>query len=103
MNSSEPDPRHTLLRDYISQGYHQCVQLEVAPPWNGRDGKALKKLLDDNPSWTVDFVRKLIKNKFYSDEPVGPAWEWLPRLFRYAEGPLDRYGKLRNSATTGTR
>lgn len=93
LEAEKVDPRHSVIRDYIWKAYAEAFQ--VRPPWNGRDGSALKRLLKDNPSWTVDFVCGLVKNKFYSDEPVGPAWKWIPELFKYVEGPLDRYGKMR--------
>jgi hypothetical protein len=98
--SAETDSRHTPISNFIKQCITHATKLDPAP-WSGRDGKSLSIVLQNNPSWDVDVFKNLIRNRFRSDVPRGdPAYKWLPELSKYAEGPLDQYGKPQ--VTNGT-
>jgi hypothetical protein len=86
------DLRHAALRRFIQE-----IQRETGTPeqWDGRSAKMLSNWLKANPRVTVEDAARFIRNKFESDEPRGaPPWEWVPKLSKYAEGPLDRYGRV---------
>jgi len=87
----EPDPRHAQIRKYINK-----VQRDSGDPeqWDGRSAKALSNWLKANPSVTLEQAVSFVENRFASAEPRGaPPWEWIPKLTKYSEGPLDKYGK----------
>lgn len=89
------DPRHLPIREQIKKCIEYATNLSPAP-WDGRDAKALDRILTANPSWTADVFIGLIKNRFRSEDiPRGdPAYKWLFDLAKYANGPLDRFGKV---------
>lgn len=93
-----PDPRHAPVRDYIKRCIEHATNLHPAP-WDGRDGKSLDSLLSKNPSWSTDVFVGLVKARFRSEGiPRGdPAHIWLPTLAKFANGPLDRFGKVMES------
>lgn len=70
---------------------------DLLPPWNGHHGTILKKMLGENPSWTLDRWHHCIYNRFLSqDVNVGEdPISWLKKLPNYCSGPLDRFGKLK--------
>jgi uncharacterized protein YdaU (DUF1376 family) len=86
------DPRHAPIREFIKQKQRET---NIPEQWDGRSGKALDIWLRANPTVTVETAQRFVSNKFDSDESRGsPPWEWLPRLSKYAEGPLDKFGKV---------
>jgi uncharacterized protein YdaU (DUF1376 family) len=88
----DSDPRHVPIREAIKR---QQDQAGVSIQWNGRSAKELSKWLDANPQVSVDRAIDFVRNKFMSEETRGdPPWEWIPKLSKYAEGPLDRFGRL---------
>ena len=89
------DPRHNPIREEISKFYRSENGLE--PPWTGHHGKALKRLLDANPSWPAEVWLRCVRNRFAS-EGINPAEDpirWIKGLCSYARGPLDRFGRLK--------
>jgi len=88
------DARHAALRDFIGQQWLRANRDKPAAPWNGRSGMVLKRLLGDNPRWTLFQLRQCVIHRFASDcnQSEEPA-QWLPRLLSYAAGPLDRFNK----------
>jgi hypothetical protein len=95
------DGRHTQIREFIKAQFTEKAGFPIAP-WDGRDAKALDRLLKANPNWPVDEFIRLIANRFESEvSPGDPAWEWLPKLQRYTVR-LDRFNKpiLDNSGFT---
>ncbi len=91
-SDNDADPRHAALREFIKQ-----MQQRTGTPqqWNGRCAKALANWLKSCPTVTVEEGQNLIHNRFASDEPWGaPPWEWIPKLAKYSEGPLDKFGKV---------
>ncbi len=83
------DSRHSKLRELIRKWQHGT---DVPEQWDGRSGKALSDWLKANPNVSVDQAASCIKNRFQSDEPLGaPPWEWIPKLTKYWDGPLDKF------------
>ena len=83
------DPRHSQLRDLIRKLQRET---DVPEQWNGRCGKELSVWLRANPNVGLEQAASLVRNRFASDEPLGaPPWEWIPKLSRYWDGPLDKY------------
>jgi hypothetical protein len=81
-------PFADLSRKYSGRRARLSNRMGAAP-------KMLSNWLKANPRVGVEDAERFIRNKFESDEPRGaPPWEWLPRLSRYCEGPLDRYGRV---------
>lgn len=93
------DPRHNPIRDEIARLYLDANGLAV--PWTGHHGRALKRLLDANPSWPVEVWRRCVRHRF-ATEGINPAEDpirWIRCLPSYARGPLDRFGRLRRVST----
>jgi hypothetical protein len=90
--SAEVDPRHAPARDLIQQLF--AKHFSVACPWNGSEASALKKLLQDNPSWKAEQLALMIRNRFNSDSVTADRPRlWLGNLAKYALAPLDKYQK----------
>ena len=93
----EADPRHALFHEQIDR-YWKHKTGEDKSPWDGSEGKALSLLLAAKPDLTVEKFRVLLKHR--GDSPAELQTErprvWLPNILRFADGPLDRYGKLLN-------
>ena len=90
--ASTVDPRHVQIREFI-----RALQRETGTPeqWNGRCARALSTWLKANPVVTIQDAERFVRNRFESDEPRGaPPWEWLPKLTKYSEGPLDRFARV---------
>ncbi len=87
-----PDPRHVEIREFIKATQRSVGMREQ---WDPRSARALSNWLKANPGITIEDAKTLIVNRFASDEPVGsPPFDWLPRLTKYWQGALDRYGKV---------
>ena len=99
--AKEPDPRHAIIRAQIVVTYRNHNDGRE-PPWSGRHGKTLDRLLKSLPSWPVqDFVWCVV-NRFSSE--VNKAEDpvlWIQHLPNYISGPLDRYGKPLKDAYGG--
>ena len=69
---------------------------DLPPPWNGRHGVLLARLLKENPSWMVERWLTCIRNRFLSEDVnvAEDPIQWLRKLPNYCRGPLDRFGKL---------
>jgi hypothetical protein len=104
----ESDTRHAPVREAIRQAQGQCG---VPEQWDGHCAKELSRWLASNPNVSALDAIRFVTNKFLSEEARGdPPWKWIPLLSRYAEGPLDRYGQLKetdheeeNEAITGSQ
>jgi hypothetical protein len=65
-------------------------------PWEVRDQAALSALLRAQPEMTVEMFKVWLVNRAHSEGIVftDPPRNWVSvNLKRYADGPLDRYGK----------
>ncbi len=91
------DARHAAIREAIARSY-ALANNGLAVPWTGRQGLALKRLLDANKSWTLQVWLNCICNRFtsevnLSEDPI----RWLARLPDYFRCPLDKFGKPRRN------
>lgn len=90
------DSRHFPIRENIQALFEQ--RFKMLCPWDKSEAKALDRLLESNPSWSVQDIGRMIMNRFDSDGVTGTRPRvWLPRLTDYLAGPLDRYGKARSN------
>jgi hypothetical protein len=90
--SDSIDPRHAPLRGLI-QKLH-LDRFRVTCEWDGGEGKALNRVLEANPSWTLEAIERMVRNRFHSDELKSDRPKlWLSRVGEFAAGPQDRYGK----------
>jgi hypothetical protein len=90
----EIDPRHSMVRTFIQTCYEKLCGIKA--PWAGPEAKMLSQLLKDNPSWTYDQIRRMVWNRFRSENhPRSEApRRWLNNVSAYIDGPLDRFGKV---------
>jgi hypothetical protein len=92
---SEPvDPRYAVIRELIQQSH--LKKFRVKCRWDRSEGKAMYCLLSSNPSWSVEEIEQMVRNRFSSDDIAADRpRRWLGDLGRYAAGPLDRFNKLK--------
>lgn len=91
---SEPDSRHTPVREFIEKCWHHANGSDVKMPWAGAEAKLLGTVLKENPSWTVEQFIQCVRHRYRSevnnsDQPR----KWLSSLTSYYNNPLDRFGK----------
>ena len=101
----EPDGRHTQFKEAIGE-YWASRNPNVSMPWDASEGKKLCLLLQANPKLTLDAFRNLLRNRYQSEvSHAERPRQWLERATDYALGPLDRYGKPKDSSngTTANR
>jgi hypothetical protein len=93
-------PRHAQIRQLIQDLHHQTFR--VICQWDGSERKALDRLLSANPSWTVEELTRMVRNRFRSEAITSDRpRKWLPNLGSYAAGPQDRFNKLKGSDHDG--
>jgi hypothetical protein len=91
------DPRHVAVRSLIQELHLKTFRVKCE--WDGSEAKALNRLLESNPSWTVEQLSQMVGNRFSSDQVKSSRPRaWLSRLGDYAGGPLDRFEKLKQPA-----
>ena len=100
-----PDPPPTppsiqpQLVEAIDQSW-KAANPDVPVPWKGLAFARLKKLLADQPKWTIDHWLTCIRNRFASDgiNPGDPPERFIADLPRFIAGPLDEFGKQQGRA-----
>jgi hypothetical protein len=86
------DSRHGPVATLVQELFK--AQFSVTCPWDGSEGKALNNLLKANPSWTIDELRRMVRNRFASDKVNGDRPRlWLPNLAKYSSAALDQFQK----------
>lgn len=95
------DSRHVRIKSLICNAYEQQNQAEC--PWDGGEGKQLKALLSATPGWVDSQIAQCLVNMYDSAgfaKGTRPR-EFLPRLPRYLNGPLNEFN--REQSNVGTR
>lgn len=66
-------------------------------PWNGREGGALKKFLDEHPTLALKDAQICVLNYYRSDVAIQrrPA-RWIPELLEYWREETNQYGTPRS-------
>jgi hypothetical protein len=99
--SSTPDSRHGPIRALIQQLHQQKYGIQCQ--WDASEATVLNRLLAANPSWSLDQIAQMVRNRFDSASiSSSRPSSWLRRLDDYATGPLDRYGKTTIGRTDAT-
>jgi hypothetical protein len=64
-------------------------------PWSHLEDRALKDFINANPKVDLLGFRQLLRNRAASEgiNRADPPHKWLRSLVKYADGPLDRFGK----------
>jgi hypothetical protein len=87
----EVDSRHTPCR-VACQTY--AIHKNVPFVWDASEAKQLALILAASPELTVSAFQNCLNNRGKSPVPQGERpREWLGTILKYAEGPLDRFGK----------
>jgi len=96
-NSSKPkkDERHPQFQKILVKFYFWLNEKEYY--WTARDAGALGRFLKENPKLDSKEFSQWLRNYADTEEinDVLHPFEFLPRLHRCANGPLDKYGKPR--------
>lgn len=100
--SSKPTPEeekkeqrrkiHGQARAFIQATYLDRVGLTC--PWDGKTAIRMDRWLLGH-AWDLETIKTCVLNRFDSDSEV-PSQEpaaWIQRLDKFADGPLDKYGK----------
>jgi uncharacterized protein YdaU (DUF1376 family) len=68
---------------------------EFECPWSDLEDRALKDFVNANPKVDLLRFKQLLRNRAASEgiNRADPPHKWLRSLVKYADGPLDRYGK----------
>jgi hypothetical protein len=92
-----PDSKHAACKEIIF-AYYKSKNQGKEPPWDGREGKALGMILGADPKMDAIEMRRLLHNRYLSEVVHGERpGIWLAMIHNYANGPIDRYGKLLNN------
>jgi hypothetical protein len=88
------------LIEIIDREYSRANDGDKCPWQNKRSFKALGDLLKRYPKWSVDRWEICIVNRYLSDGYMTTRlepWEFIPQLYKFADGPLNQYGKKLDS------
>jgi hypothetical protein len=68
---------------------------EFECPWSDLEDRASDSFLKQNPRMDLPHFKQLLRNRAASEaiNRSEPPHKWLRSLMKYADGPLDRYGK----------
>src|SRR5579872_3665245 len=85
------DPRHAPLREEFKRLYQ--LKNGIAAPWGPRDASCLSRMLDANPSASLELLLQCLQNRFDSEKPrLSAAHKWMEDALSYARGPVDQFG-----------
>ena len=90
--SKGSDPRHAACKSVLDSFWARHNTLPM--PWSGKEAKHLSSVLSANPSLSVEQFEQILENRSASEvnHSEGPGI-FLLNITKYANGPLDRYGK----------
>lgn len=93
------DSRHHPCLKAILDGYEDLNGVPAPTP--GRIAKRLSRWLEANPKWPVEVIVRCIQNRYRSEvNTAEEPWRWIESLPRYAQGPLDKWGKIMRRTLT---
>lgn len=85
---------HVKCRDLVHAYWKRFHPSDDLAPWDGQAGKKLATFLSANPRLTEAGFKRLLDCRAESEvNHSDPPADWLPKLIKFAGGPLDRYGK----------
>lgn len=93
--SKNVDPRHATFRQKLEK-YYKYLNPDMGEYyWTPVDAKNLKLFLDRWPSLTIGKFHEWLDNRWNSDGVVfsETPYQFLSRLNKYADGPLNAFGK----------
>ena len=88
------DPRHGPVRRAIQEMWQEA-NFGTVCPWNGMAASRLKKLLEENRTWTPEHFIRCARNRFASEDmnPSAAPGHFIPKLPDYLGRPLNTWGK----------
>lgn len=97
---SAADARAPFLLECVREHFHRKNGYDIPPAHEfNLSGAIFAALLNlPLPYWTNDKLADAVANFFASErskrnDPMAPPGQWVYELYRYRDGPLDRYGK----------
>jgi biotin operon repressor len=93
---SSEKPFHQEAKKVILQCYRYLNKTES--PWDGSEAKQLKDLIRAKPDLTLGQLRQALWN--YAQSEINPSDRprvFIPKLFKYLNGPIDRFGMPKNA------
>jgi hypothetical protein len=96
------DPRFERVKEFYFTEFQKRLPT-VKPTFDGSDGSALKKLLNQQPGSTAEVLTAWLQNAFDSDDvpPLRPGFrlrEFCTHVTKYTEGPLLKNGTRRSGS-----
>jgi len=92
------ESRHSRLQQMVMTWYRDWAGVEC--PWDGSEGRNLKRLIDSTPNWPDQQFVPCLENVAASDcVPKGDRpREWIEKLPKFLHGPLDQYWKPKGNS-----
>jgi len=89
---AEVPTKHKQFHQAVDEHWGQCVIAGEPAPWNGREGTALKQLLETCPWLTVERFKVMLANRAASGVTLSdrPAL-WLANATSYMNGPINGF------------
>ncbi len=95
--SDKLSPLHGKVRDYIQKRHER--KYKIVCQWDGGEGKILSGLLKANPSWDGETWKRLVDNRYQSEDINGDRPRaWLSNISRWSDGPHDKFGRPKHVA-----
>jgi hypothetical protein len=94
--TAEIKTRHEEFKVVIGK-YWQSKNPDVEMPWGPAEGRNLAMWLKESPTTTVDQFTLWLRNRFRSDvNHTDRPSRWIGNVTKFAKGPVDQYGNLKN-------
>lgn len=110
-NNTHPAPERggsifSQIIEAIDREYSAANSGDKCPWKNKRSFKELGDLLERYPKWTIEQWEVCVANRYRSQSFMAARlepWEFISKLYRFIDGPLDQFGKPLNGGDRGTR
>ena len=90
-------PIYAQVRAHLWQCYRELNGISC--PWDASEGKILKEMIQNNPSWTLNDWFVMVSNRFMSDGVNGDRPRiWLKNISRYSRGPLNEFNRVKRDS-----